>query len=163
MGFVCGLFVVERLLMRERRGRLKNMDHTGHVRMYQTHKLEIARGREHHFECLARDHRRGADACRAIKGSGTDRKSGAPEAEGQANLSGSQEADSVDLVCIDSPLNAVSSVNPEFVRKEGDYLPSFVLALGADRSVPLSAKGLHEREQCEKYCSREAAPGVFIV
>ena len=53
MSLVCGLFVVERLLVRERRGRVEDMDHGGHVWMYEADNLEIAGGREHHIERLA--------------------------------------------------------------------------------------------------------------
>src|SRR5438477_8261617 len=62
MYLVGGLFVVERLPMRERHGRIEHMHNARHVWVHKADKLEIAGGGEHYIEGLSRDHRRSADA-----------------------------------------------------------------------------------------------------
>src|SRR5690349_7233413 len=135
-GLVCGLLVVERLLMRERRGGVENVNRGGHIGMYQTNKLEITGGREHDIEGLARDHGRSADASGAIKRRRTDRETRTSDKKRRAHLSGSKECDGVDFVGANCPINGIAGVNPELIGKESNNLPPFVLALCCDRGLP---------------------------
>jgi len=136
MGLVSGLFIIKGLIMREGRGRIANMNHSGHIRMYETDELEITRRGEHYAEGLARDHRRSADASRAVKGRRAEREPWTADEKRQVDLSDSEECDGVDLISVHCPIDRVTGMNPNLIWQEGNDLLCLVHALRPDRSLP---------------------------
>src|SRR2546426_6876369 len=135
------LSVIEGLIMRKWRGRSENVNRSGHIFMDQARQLEISGSWENDREGLPRYHRGGGDACRTVERGRVGREPGTPVSKKWARLVGYQKGQSMDIVRVKVPCDAVTCVNPDFIGKKRQSLVSFIVSLASDGSVPLG--GLH--------------------
>src|SRR2546428_2096836 len=82
------LLVIERLIVRQRLGKIENMNPSVHIRMNQADELEIPGRRKDHGKGLSLHHRRSGHAGRTIEGGWIGRKARTPHKEKWARLVG---------------------------------------------------------------------------
>src|SRR6185369_11237126 len=141
--------VIERLVMRQGAGGIKNVDYAVHSVVDQALDFIVTRGWETYCESWIALYRwRRGHAGRAIEAGGAKRKSWAPNWEWRKNLSDYQKRDRMNFIRVESPGNAVARMNPNFVRQESQGLPAHVGSFCANFGVPvlLGSNGQRERQ-----------------
>src|SRR6266481_2284458 len=115
VGATSRLLVIERLSVRQRLARRKDMNPSIHIYMDQTGQLEIPGHREDDGKGLPRYHRGRGNASRTIEDGRVTRKARAPHIEIRADLGGPEKSDGVRLVRLECPGDSVSGVNPDLI------------------------------------------------
>src|ERR1700741_3774418 len=93
-----GYAIVERLIVGQRLGRIKNMDRASHVVVQQTNELEVACHRKDNCQLLTFEEKRASDAAGAVEGRGTGGESRTTDGKGWPYLIAGQEGNSVRFV-----------------------------------------------------------------
>ena len=134
------------------------MNHSSHIFMHQAYQLEISSAWERDRVCVGAGEWRGGYAHRVIKAGTAGRNSRTSHLEGRAWLCRSEESHSMDFISVKGPCDAVTSVDPNFIGKKGQRLPSFVMALCSYRGLPCFGMALgwkHHNGQEEGAAERE--------
>ena len=131
------LLVIERLIVRQRLGKIENMNRGRHIFMDQADELEIPGNRENDGKGLSLHHWWSGHAGRTIVGGWIGRKARTSHIERWARLVGFEKGQGMDIVRVERPLDAVARVNPDFIGKKRQSLDSLVVTLRCHSSVPL--------------------------
>src|SRR5260370_21671219 len=150
-GLLGCLLVVEGLLVRKWYRCIQDMDRARHICMHQANQFVVAGGWKLHRECSTGDHRWSTYAGSSIKCRTACGKSRAADRERQANLSVCQKGNGVNFIDFESPNDAVSSINPDFIKQKRERLMSLIPALSAYRPFPLITKSWSKCQQGKKY------------
>jgi len=139
------IFVVIRLFQRKRRRRLQHVHHAGHVFVHQTNHFVISPQRKLHRERLPFHQRRRGHPSRTVKARVIHHHAWASHLERQPHLPRLEKAHRVNFVLLERPGDALTFVDPDFIRQKRQSLPCFALPLRLSTaifSVFLSRPGL---------------------